>query len=97
MAWRRPRHIIRLFISHEAAERIVTIIAMWQIKVVPSWLAGAVLSVILIKDITYYLRIWWLGLLHHTSSGCLQLLKKRGKRSLSALSSLETLLQPDIG
>ena len=58
---------------------------MWQIKQAPSQLTGAGSLVIPIKDISYYLRIWQLGHLHHTSSGSLKLLKKRRKRSLSSL------------
>lgn len=57
LAWRHPRQIARHFTAHGSADRIVDIIAMWQVKVAPSQLTGAFSLLILIKDISCYLRI----------------------------------------
>lgn len=73
------------FISHKPADRRVSKIAMWQSKVAPSQLTGAISLLIPIKDVRSYLRIWLLGCLHHPSSGYLQLSKKREKGLLLSL------------
>lgn len=57
LAWRHPRQIAWHFTSHGSADRIVDIIALWQVKVAPSQLTGAFSLLILIKDISCYLRI----------------------------------------